>query len=419
MRILNRNSVFAPRRALFTLVAAAALCLPHFVLAQQPPDNTPALPQSDASASDAATAPAPLEAPPPAVPSPPQMARVSHVPPLSVPADQSLVISALVDNSHLLRELRLYVRPVGAARFERFLFRRESADAVRFSAVVPSERLPPGTIEYFIASQGVNDAARTPEHLHFASPDDPHVVIVRGNDEARWRRALLLQHLGNRSRFQGRAEYVNFGNRQGRDGTVTDSYVRSEIDYTYRILGWVYSIRLGAGLLLGQTYVGSGGGLLQIPNDIRCAAPTHQAVDCRVGLYYGFAELRFRFGNLVRLDLRPILGVGPQSFDGGAGAQLIIGHEPGTHVALGVEGVSHIGVRGYLRLAWDTVPHVPMSFTIDAENFPNNDAFAMRLMMNFGYRFHRHFAMDVMAGYATRGWQIGGPTVGGSLIAEF
>ena len=67
--------------------------------------------------------------------------------------------------------------------------------------------------------------------------------------------------------------------------------------------------------------------LAQIPDPARCGAPVHSTTDCRVGVY-GFAELRFRFGRLVRWDLRPILGVGPQSFDGGASTQLIIGHDP-------------------------------------------------------------------------------------------
>lgn len=386
-------------------LCALALQLPFFCHAQQAPIENPA----------------PAQSSPPVEKTPPAVLLVRHIPPMSAPADQPLVISANVDASHLAHEIVLYVRAVGATRYERILFRRESTDAVRFSAVIPAERMTPGAIEYYIASRGISDGARAPEHLHFASPEAPHPVVARGNDEARWRRALLAEHLGNRSRFAARVEYANFGNRTraGSPDPVSDFYVRGEFDYTYRLLGWAYSIRLGGGLLLGETYITQNGTLLQIPEPGRCAAPNHLPVDCRVGLYYGFAELRFRFGRLVRLDLRPILGVGPQSFDGGAGAQLIVGHDPGTHVAMGIEGVSHIGVRGWLRLAWNTVPRVPMSFTIDGENFPNNDAFAMRLMMNFSYRFARHFSMDVMAGYATRGWQVGGPTVGGALLAEF
>src|SRR5688572_25393388 len=111
---------------------------------------------------------------------------VRHIPPISAPADQPLVISANVDASHLAREIVLYVRAVGATRYERLPFRRESTDAVRFSATIPAERMTPGAIEYYIASRGNGDAARAPEQLHFASPEAPHPVIARGNDEARW-----------------------------------------------------------------------------------------------------------------------------------------------------------------------------------------------------------------------------------------
>lgn len=345
--------------------------------------------------------------------------RVHHIPPNTVQNETTLSILANIESSHLAKEVLLYVRQQGSRQYARIVFQRLSTDAIQFSALVPIELLTPGIIEYYIASRGIQQAAADTEQLHFASPEHPHPVTVMGDDDARWRRDLLAQHFDNRSRLQVHTEYVNFGARDSITGTVNDSYWRAELDYTYRFLSWVYSIRLGAGLLLGQTYVSSLGSLAQIPDPARCGAPVHSATDCRVGVYYGFAELRFRFGRLVRWDLRPILGVGPQSFDGGASTQLIIGHDPGTHVGIGVEGVSHIGVRGWLRLAWDTVPRLPMSFTIDLENFPNNDALAMRLMMNFSYRFARYFSIDLMAGYATRGWQIGGPTLGGGLVTEF
>ncbi len=352
-------------------------------------------------------------------PSLPPVVRVHHVPVLWAPTDQPLIISVNVEASHRARDIALYVRAAGTGSFERMVFRRMTTDAILFSVTLPVERMVPGVIEYYIASRDMDQASDAGERLHFASPEAPHPIIVVGDAESSRRRRLLSQHLGSRSRFQSHVEYVNFGNRSNSDGsTVSDSYWRADLDYTYRMLGWVYSIRLGAGLLLGQTYL-SGVKLLQVPDPTRCSAPNPLPTDCRVGLYYGFAELRFRLGRLARFDLRPILGVGPQSFDGGAAAQLVVGYDPGTHVAVGIEGVSHIGVRGWLRLAWDTVPHLPMAFIIDVENFPNNGDMAMRLMMNFGYRFARHFSVDLTAGYATRGWQVGGPSIGGGLIFEF
>lgn len=379
---------------------------------------SPAAPASPPAAT--ASAESPATAPANGTVQPGLAVRVHHVPVITAPADEELTITATVEASHLAHEILLFVRPSGTTHFEPLVFKRQSADAVGFSITLPAERMTTGVLEYYIASVGINPKPEEPVRLHFASPEHPHPISVMANAELRWRRALLLQHVGNHSRLQAHFEYANFGSRTDPTGKVVqDAYYRAEADYTYRFLGWIYSIRLGAGVLLGQTYLQEGSSLIQIPDDTRCNASVHTATDCRVGLYYGFADLRFRFGRLVRLDARPILGVGPQSFDGGASLQLLVGYDPGRHVALGFEAVTHIGVRAWLRLGWDTVPHVPMAFIIDLENFPNGDALGMRLMMNFSYRFQRHFSMDLLAGYATRGWQIGGPTLGGGLVAEF
>lgn len=417
-----KSSGAVTRNALSGLFMVLFLACPHGLRAQEAPAHEPSEPAAPAAA-QAASAPA-AGATAPAEPRAAPVLRVLHVPPTAAPAEEDLTISVGIEASHLAREIALYVRPAGTGSYERLVFRRQSTDAVRFAVSIPGAILLPGAIEYYIASLGIEQPAGGRERLHFASPNDPHTVIVLGNTESRFRRDLLAQHRGNRSRLQGNVEYVNFGRREAlRDspsnGVVDDFYWRAELDYTYRFLGLAYSIRLGAGLLLGQTYIRRGEALLQIPDAARCDLQPSTAVNCRVGLYYGFAELRFRLGRLVRLDVRPILGVGPSSFDGGGGGQLIIGHDPGTHVGLGIEGVSNIGVRGWLRLAWDTVPRVPMAFTLDLENFPNNDALAMRLMITAGYRFGRHFGIDVTAGYATRGWQIGGPTAGLKLVTEF
>lgn len=411
-----KSSRAVARKAILGLLMTLLLSCPQGVRAEESP-----APKASAQAAPAAPEPANAA---PAEPKAAAVLRVLHVPPIAAPAEGDLIVSVGIEASHLAREIALYVRPAGADSYERHVFRRQSTDAVRFVVSIPGAIMLPGAIEYYIASLGIEQPLRGRERLHFASPDNPHTVIVLGNTESRFRRDLLAQHRGNRSRLQGQVEYVNFGRREAKpdnpiSGVVDDYYWRAELDYTYRFLGLAYSIRLGAGLLLGQTYIRSGDTLLPIPDAARCDLPSSSAVDCRVGLYYGFAELRFRLGRLVRLDVRPILGVGPSSFDGGGGGQLIIGHDPGTHVGLGIEGVSRIGVRGWLRLAWDTVPRIPMAFTIDLQNFPNNDALAMRLMMTLGYRFGRHFGVDLTAGYATRGWQIGGPAVGLKLVTEF
>ena len=333
--------------------------------------------------------------------------RVLHAPFASTPADEPRRVLANITGAYRLAETVLRYRRQGEAKWRGAIFQR--AEGGGWAAVIPAGDLSAGVLEYYIASRLAGSPADAPEILHFASPAQPQAVEIVGDDEARWRRALLAMHLGNHSRFQLTSEYADFGTRALKDGTnLRDYFYRVEGDYTYRILGWAYSIRIGAGLLKGDTWK---------PDDVDPAL--RAPVGHNVGLKYGFAELRFRFGRLVRFDLRATLGAGPEHFDGGAGAQLLIGHDPGTHFALGVDGVSSIGFRSWLRLAWNTVPRVPMSFTIEALNFPDDRTVGGRVLLGAGYRFHRHFSVTGQLGYGTRDFRIGGLQAGLNAALEF
>jgi hypothetical protein len=339
-----------------------------------------------------------LEDTPPPAPPPPFV----HTPVAEAAADQPLAVAAEIDHAERWAEVQLRYRRRGEAGWSSAPFRRTAAG---YLAVVPATATAPGVLEYWVAGRKRDGGAWEPL---FLSPEAPHPVLIAGDRELRRRRALLALHDGHRSRLAVRSEYVDFGGRTLADGSaIRDQYWRIETDYTYRILAWVYSIRLGAGIIGGDTFQlapdGSGG-----------------LVDAgRVGLRYGWAELRLRLGMLVRIDLRVILGVGPQHFDGGGGATLLIGTDPGTHFAIGIEGVSSIGLRGFLRLAWNTVPHVPMSFTIEATSFPSQDDISGRIYYGAGVRLGRHLYVEAQVGYATRDFRIGGPSLGAASTVEF
>lgn len=298
-------------------------------------------------------------------------------------------------------------RPSGQAVFQhvKFGLRNETT----FEAEIPAAALTGDAIEYYLSSRP-SGADSGPETLHFASPSWPHIVIIAVEDAERTRRGLLAQHIGNHSQFRFSGLYVDRGARtiQSSDGKnrfdSRDYYYRLEGDYTYRILAAVYSIRIGGGVLRGDSFT--------------LAQPLPVRVD-NVGLTYGFAEVRFRFGRLVRLDLRATLGAGPNHFDGGGGAQLLIGLDPGTHFAIGGDGVSSVGVRAWVRLAWNTVPHVPMSFTLEASNLPLGQDVGGLMYLTAGYRPSRYMSFDLQLGYAHRDKAVGGPITGLALKFEF
>ena len=338
-----------------------------------------------------------------------QAPAVHHDPVAWAEADAELIVRAQIVSAHRLGSVVLHYRHPGEMDYRSAPFGRTGEG---WAAHVPAAEMIPGVLEYFIASEA--QGAMT---LHFASPSAPHPLIVIGESEQRWRRELLAFHYGNRSRFQLASEYVDFGGRRviaddsGNKVDIRDHYWRLEGDYTYRILAWIYSIRLGVGLIRGDTYqLGDFDSMGQRPQ-LRVLDP--------VGLTYGFAEVRFRLSRIARLDLRTTLGAGPLHFDGGAGGTLIIGDEPGTHFALGIDGVTSVGARGFLRLGWNTVPRVPMSFTIEITNLPFNGNVGGRVFLSAGYRFNRYFSASAYLGYATRDFRIGGPGLGLNTSFEF
>lgn len=328
--------------------------------------------------------------------------RVSHVPIAWAAADEPLEMSVEVKQAHLLARITLHYRRSGETAFHDLAFARA---AEGYAVTVPAADLAPGAMEYYIGSHTVA-APSAPERLHFASPTAPHPFLVVGDEETRWRKELLAAELGNRSRFRLRGELAHFGVRTLADGSsINDYYWRTEGDFTYRFLGFIYSIRLGAGVLRGETY------LIDYNKD-------KNRVD-KVGLTYGFAEVRFRVHRLVRFDLSATLGAGPQNFDGGGGAQLIIGNDPGTSFAIGGDRITTVGGRGWLRLSWNTVPKLPMSLTLEATDLPSMNALSGRVYFTATLRPSRHFSLDALVGYATRDNGVGGPTAGLAAAFEF
>lgn len=355
---------------------------------------TPERPTADSAAQ------APVVARPRALP------RLLHQPVTSVAVGAALALSAQwQEGAQPPMELFLHYRRFGQTVYETVRFGMR--DMSTLLALIPEAAMRPGTLEYYISSRS---GASDPEQLHFASPDWPHAVTVQIDDAERRLREMLAQHRGNRSQFRFHGLYVDRGQRDviSSDALnhrpMRDYYYRLEGDFTYRILSAVYSIRIGGGVVRGDSFT------LQTP------LPVH--LD-NVGLTYGFAEVRFRFGRLVRMDLRATLGAGPQHFDGGGGGQLLIGRDPGTHFAVGVDGVSSVGIRAWLRLAWDTVPRVPMSFALETSNLPLGEDMGGLMYLTLGYRFNRYFSFDANLGYAHRDKEVGGPIIGLAPKLEF
>ncbi|MFB6375039.1 MAG: hypothetical protein ABEN55_18400 [Bradymonadaceae bacterium] len=122
---------------------------------------------------------------------------------------------------------------------------------------MPGDRIQAPGLEYYIASE--TDEGR---RMHFASPDDPHPVVIHGETAQTRRQKRLARHGGYRSTFELRGEMTQYGGRladpnelpEGKSGDdvttepFTDKYWKVELEYTYRVLSMLYDIRFGLGV---------------------------------------------------------------------------------------------------------------------------------------------------------------------------
>ncbi len=327
--------------------------------------------------------------------------KVLHLPPSEAAVSEPLIIKAEVTAGWHLSRARVFYRRMGEKKFSSVDLQRSSTGD--YAATIPAERVVSPGIEYYIVSK-TRDGQ---EHRHFADPSNPHQVTVHDSAASTRERALLARHLGNRSRMMVSGGWVDFGDRVATDGrSFKDYYWHMKLDYTYRLLTWLYSIRLGGGLVRSDTLSG-----------VRDPDPDTANKD--PGLYYGFSELRLRFHDLAGAKFKVMLGVTREGFSFGGGTALIVGYDPGTHVEVGFEGAIGLGVSGYIRLAWDTVPGFPMAASVGVTNYPGNGDEAVQFLFDVERRMFDWWIVAVRAGYQARDYDIGGFTVGGSMSFEF
>jgi hypothetical protein len=344
----------------------------------------PAAAHADA-ASQPASQPARDRASTPA--SQPDRLRWLHAPPSAVPALRDLELKFRLAGPGAPTDARVHYR---GARDRAWVEARLERTAGGYVAVIPGEHVLAPRLEYYVDADG----ARV-----FADAGRPHRVQVLSGEKEAQLAADLEFHRYHRSEVDGSADYIGFGTRDG----FHDYYVRSEYSYRYRMLKFVNYIRLGFGLIRGQS-----------PEGER-AAPTGER---EVGMYYGFAELRFRFHPMVHLDLRPILGATKEGFDGGFMAAFHVGRFTGTQVTAGAEYISTIGDRYWLRLGWRTVPHFPMGITVEIGDFPDHKLdYGLRTTFDVSFVAASWLELTARVGYEARDSKFGGAT--GGLTASF
>jgi hypothetical protein len=272
----------------------------------------------------------------------PSHAVVRHVPPSEVEPGYDLRLIAVIDDAWVEDGLVARYRVTGRGGARRSApFERSTAGGTY--ATIPASVIDRPGVEYYIAGLRSGRA-------HFASARAPHVVRVEPPPWQRWMEVERRRLDGRLYAASARFEVQDFGDTSGRD-----RYLRAEADWTYRLVGALYSITLGYGMLEGETPSSGDDTAVQLDRAVR----------------WGQGGFRMRLARSLWLDAYAMLGLGDSGFLAGGGGQAILGDDWRTCVKLGGEWLEELGYRGWITLQWDTVPPFLMSATVATIDQPD------------------------------------------------
>lgn len=273
---------------------------------------------------------------------PPARATLHHVPPSEVAPGAELRLLAVIDDAWVEEGMVARYRVAGrGGRYATASFERSSAGG--YHAIIPASAVVRPGVEYYVAGLRGGRA-------HFASAAAPHLVRVEPPASQRWVDVELARLRGRLYGMAARVEVQDFGHVHGRD-----RHVRAETDWTYRLVGRLYSITLGYALLDGVTPSGT----------------DDMAVELDRGARWGYGGFRLRLHDALWLDARVMMGIGEEGFLSGVGGQVIFGDDWRTCVMVGAEALEELSYRGWVTLQWDTVPPFLMQATAMSTDQPD------------------------------------------------
>lgn len=316
---------------------------------------------------------------------------VRHVPPADAEAGAQLEIIA--EAAPTTPTLVAHYRVRGTQVFQTLeLVRKDNASWV---AVVPATAVVVPGIDYYVTA---GDAPV------FASAEWPHTIAVNAAPAEERRTRDAIRSRGRRSTIHTMGEWVEYGAQPVGNMRVTDNFYRFDADFSYRL--WSYpleEIRIGYTRLLGHTPDGMTGNSAE--------------AGFKVG---GWFELGLAAVEGIRLDGRMVVMASQDGFAVGGRGEARLGDRDASHVALGVEYLAAVGTNGFFRLGWGTVPHLPMSATVEITNLPAREQpTGVRLYYDIGREVAPGVRLGIRIGYAARNQSVAGFTGGAGAAVEF
>jgi hypothetical protein len=272
-------------------------------------------------------------------------------------------------------------RQQGAPGFQTLHLRAEPTG--HFRAELPRDAAAEPALEYFVelsdkegASQVIAGSATSPQRIDIQLPPSARPVERE-----------------QRSRVRIHDEYVDFNRFKG-----NDVYNLFEVDFLYRVLTAVHSVRVGFG-----SYQGRGTPKELLDTD---------TLPRRVGFTYGFSEIELRLHESLAGLGRVSAGVNRQGLSTGVELGLRIGSETGTSLTLRGATLNRIGKRANLALAWDAVKGWPMSAEVVVTNEPIGEDLGVRLLYTVGRSVTPWLDVSARVGYQLRDINHSGLTLG-------
>ncbi len=279
------------------------------------------------------------------------------------------------------RAAMVHWREQGAPGFHTVHMRAEPTG--HFRANLPPEAVTEPAIEYFVEAASEDGSTLAAE----GSATLPQRIAVKLSPSAR------RTERENRSRVRIHDEYVDFNRFKG-----NDVYNLFEVDFLYRVLTTVHSVRVGFG-----SYQGRG-----TPRELLDSTTNAQ----RVGFTYGFSELELRMATSLAALAKVSAGVNRQGLTTGLDLGVRIGSETGTSLTLRGATLKNIGNRGSLALAWDAVEGWPMSAEVVVTNEPIGEDLGVRLLYTVGRSVTPWLDVAGRVGYNLRDINHSGVTLG-------
>lgn len=325
--------------------------------------------------------------------------------PRAVPG-QPLQFAFLVRAPALIDRAWLFVRPHGEPGFRRLDLQRDGDAYLRATVDAPMVKTP--RLEWYVEAASPGAAAEVGPVL--GSQENPLSVTI---DDVVEEAPIGV----GRSHIDAHVDYVDF------DGGLNkgfDQYYQAEVDFMYRFLDPVYSVRLGFGTLSG-----TGG-----PKDVIDADTTEQCLDstgtyrCRkVTFSYVYTEFEYRLSENVALLLRPqagllttdsmpggennrcstdeIEGCGFHTRFGGRG-RIRFGRESGTNLVVGAGFTKGVGSLFEAAYNWLPRPNLAVLLIGQVTDMPVPENFGVRLIADVGWRGLSWFYPSVRLSYQAR-----------------